>query len=140
MSTGQDLIQKKKRSFFWKRLNQFQRSYALMSRLKLVLLSKQVSKLISADSEVSLEAGDFSIDVRSNYPWLPTVWSLSLQRLDKKPFKFKARFVSYSEEDIRDYEQSREELFSKAIEGRETVSFSSWAAYHFGRWDVELLL
>ena len=105
-----------------------------------VIKTGQYLLIVSDDSELSLEAGDFSIDVRSNYPWLPTVWSFSMQRLDNMPFKFKARFVSYSEEDIRDYEQSRDDLFSKTEDGRETVSFSSWAAYHFGRWDVELLL
>jgi len=111
----------------------------LLETIKSVPTIVRFNVKIEACTVIETEAGDFSIDVRSNYPWLPTVWSFSLQRLDKKPFKFKARFVSYSEEDIRDYEQSREDLFSKRKDGRETVSFSSWAAYHFGRWDVELL-
>ncbi|CBY39325.1 unnamed protein product [Oikopleura dioica] len=112
----------------------------LLETIKLVPTIVRFNVKVEACTVIQTEAGDYSIDVRSNYPWLPTVWSFSMQRLDSKPFKFKAQFVSYSDEDIRDYEQSREVLVSKNDKGRETVSFSSWAAYHVGRWDVELIL
>ena len=51
-----------------------------------------------------LGAGGYEIDIRTNYPLLPTVWTFEMQRPDKKPFTFTATITIYENEDIHDFE------------------------------------
>ena len=85
-------------------------------------------------------AGDYEIDIRTNYPVLPTVWSFEMQRPDKRPFTFTATCTIYQ----KNHEKFEESpvLTSIPMYDRngivQTASYSSWGGGAVGRWDIEL--
>lgn len=87
-------------------------------------------------------AGDYEVDIRSNYPLLPTVWTFEMQRPDKKPFTFTATITVYENDDIHDFEVKT--YTSTPMYERngivQTASHSSWNGGAVGRWDIELHL
>ena len=79
----------------------------------------------------------------SNYPWLPTVWTLKMYRKDRRPMKLEAHCTIYDSGDLRDFEESP--LFSsKTIFENgafiQQVSHSSMCGGVVGRWDVQIVL
>ncbi|CBY22171.1 unnamed protein product [Oikopleura dioica] len=95
---------------------------------------------MEAFSAIITGAGDYEIDIRTNYPVLPTVWSFEMQRPDKRPFTFTATCTIYQ----KNHEKFEESpvLTSIPMYDRngivQTASYSSWGGGAVGRWDVEL--